>query len=65
MAMLSIIGEQNTARNYRVMELLCHNYNSEIRKNLPLTCRFHEEHCEEVLGLRPPDKGTAVGAIRT
>ena len=63
MATLSMTGEQNTARNYRVVGLLCHNYNSEIRKNPPLTCGFHEEHFEEVLGLRPPDKGTAVGAL--
>lgn len=59
MPIAPIIGDQNTARNDRVMELLCHKYDSGIRKNVPFACGYHQEHGEEVLCFAVGAAGTA------
>ena len=59
MPIAPIIGDQNTARNDRVMELLCHKYDSGIRKNVPFACGYHQEHGEGVLCFAVGAAGTA------
>ena len=63
MPIAPIIGDRNTARNDRVMELLCHKHASGIRKNLPFACGYHREHGEEVLGFAVGAAGTAEASM--